>query len=194
MNYEFFHDLTFDVLYACLFALTFLILERSFYYFHLALRSNAVAEAIRRAGIDPVRHFTGIAARDVISQSMIEYIDLQKNEGVSRSHVEDLSSALFLHVDGKLNARLWVLDTIVTAAPLLGLLGTILGIMETFAALSQGGISDPTAVSRGIGTALIATAIGIGTALYGLVGHNVLHRQAEHLSENFKGFLLRTTM
>ena len=85
-------------------------------------------------------------------------------------------------------------STIGTAAPLLGLLGTILGIMQTFTALSAGGISDPAAVSRGIGTALAATAVGIGTALYGLLGHNLLHRQAEYISDRFKVFLLRTTM
>ena len=62
--------------------------------------------------------------------------------------------------------------------------------METFNALSSGGISDPAAVSRGIAAALIATAIGIGTALYGLVGHNLLHRFAAYLTEEFKGILL----
>ena len=77
-----------------------------------------------------------------------------------------------------------------TAAPLLGLLGTILGIMDTFNALSAGGISDPAAVSRGIAAALLATAIGIGTALYGLLGHNLLHRMADHITEEFKGLIL----
>jgi hypothetical protein len=43
----------------------------------------------------------------------------------------------------------------------------------------------PGAVSRGIGTALLATA------LYGLVTHNMLHRYAEYLTTNFKDFLLR---
>lgn len=65
--------------------------------------------------------------------------------------------------------------------------------METFHALLAGGISDPGAVSRAIGTALKATAIGIGTTLYGLIGHNLLHRQAGHITDTFKGFLLRTT-
>jgi len=98
-----------------------------------------------------------------------------------------------LRVDGSVNRGLWILDTIVTAAPLLGLLGTILGIMDTFQALSAGGVSDPSAVSRGIGSALFATAIGIGTALYGLLGHNVLHRLGECITEDFKSFLLETT-
>jgi biopolymer transport protein ExbB len=94
-------------------------------------------------------------------------------------------------VDKKISARLWILDTIVTAAPLLGLLGTILGIMETFTALAQGGVSDPGEVSRGIGTALIATAIGIATALLGLFGNNVLNRYANALIEDFKSYVLR---
>jgi len=73
------------------------------------------------------------------------------------------------------------------------LLGTILGIMETFTALAQGGVSDPGEVSRGIGTALVATAIGIATALLGLFGTSILSRRAHLLVEDFKSFLLRLT-
>ncbi|MCK9910377.1 MotA/TolQ/ExbB proton channel family protein, partial [Microbacteriaceae bacterium K1510] len=115
------------------------------------------------------------------TRSVIEYIDVINQPGATRARLEDLSSALFIDVNGRVGARLWILDTIVTAAPLLGLLGTILGIMDTFNALSAGGISDPAAVSRGIAAALLATAIGIGTALYGLLGHNLLHRMADHI-------------
>jgi biopolymer transport protein ExbB len=125
---------------------------------------------------------------------MAEYDEVQHRPGVTRAQVEDLSMALYLDVEGKVTSRLWVLDTVVTAAPLLGLLGTILGIMDTFNALSSGGISDPSAVSRGIASALLATALGIGTALFGLLGHNILHRQADNLSEAFKGYLLRATI
>jgi len=116
-----------------------------------------------------------------------------QSEPIARSRIEDLSAALYIEMDSLISSRLWVLDTIVTAAPLLGLLGTILGIMDTFAALSAGGISDPGAVSRGISAALLATAIGIGTALIGLLGHNVLHRIADVILEEFKSFLLLST-
>src|SRR5579871_4929023 len=114
-------------------------------------------------------------------------------DGASRERLEDCSSALFIGFDKKVSARLWILDTIVTAAPLLGLLGTIFGIMETFNALAAGGVSDPAAVSRGIGTALIATAVGIATALLGLVGNNVLNRRAHVMTEDFKALLLGLT-
>ena len=110
--------------------------------------------------------------------------------GATRERQEDFSSALFIGIDKKVSGRLWILDTIVTAAPLLGLLGTIFGIMETFNALAAGGVSDSAAVSRGIGTALIATAIGIATALLGLLGNNVLNRRAHVLMEDFKALLL----
>ncbi len=113
-----------------------------------------------------------------------------RNPASSRTWLEDLSAALFIKVSSGISARLWILDTIVTAAPLLGLFGTILGIMDTFHALSGGGISDPAAVSRGIADALLATAIGIGVALFGLLGHNILHRYADHLTEEFKRLIL----
>ena len=47
--------------------------------------------------------------------------------------------------------------------------------------------------SRGIGTALVATAIGIATALLGLLGNNVISRRAQVLTEDFKALLLSLT-
>jgi len=189
-----FHDISIDALYAGLVLLFFVIVERALTYAYLGLRARRLARmiALKSGGsAGAVAHrFEG---GDVLSRTLSEYVDGQQAGTMNRAQVEDLSAALFLEVDERVSARLWILDTIVTAAPLLGLLGTILGNMDTFHALSSGGISDPAAVSHGIADALLATALGIGTALFGLLGHNILHRQAEGLSEAFKGFLLRTT-
>jgi len=191
INRSWLHDASFNMLYASLALATFVILERGIYYAWLSFCRRRVASAIRSGGAEAA---AAITSPDVISRSVREYIQDQKATELSRVQVEDQSAAYFLEVDGRVQARLWLLDTIVTAAPLLGLLGTILGIMDTFEALSSGGISDPAAVSRGIATALMATAVGIGTALYGLLGHNMLHRVADDLTEAFKGFMLRTTL
>lgn len=185
------HDASFNLLYASLAIATFVILERGLYFLWLGYCRRRIARAIRSGGPETV---AAITSSDVISRSVREYVTTQQTQKLTRNQVEDLSASLFLDIDGRVQARLWMLDTIVTAAPLLGLLGTILGIMDTFNALSSGGISDPAAVSRGIATALMATAIGIGTALYGLLGHNLLHRIADDLTESFKGFMLRTTL
>jgi biopolymer transport protein ExbB len=194
VDYDRLHNLTFDALYGCLALLTFVVTERFLYFLYLAVRASRVRRVILAAGADPVGDATAIAGADLISRSVRAYIDFQRHPPFKRERVDDLSNALILQVQEGINARLWVVDTIVTAAPLLGLLGTILGIMQTFTALAAGGVSDPAAVSRGIGTALIATAIGIVTALSGLLGLNLLSRFGEHLTDRFKTFILRTTL
>src|SRR5579871_1601786 len=67
---------------------------------------------------------------------------------------------------------LWVLETTVTAAPLLGLLGTIIGMMQSFGLIGAKGLVDPTAVTAGVAEALIATALGLFVALIALFAFN----------------------
>ena len=188
----YFHEVCIAILYGFLAVLTFVLIERIVYYGILQWRVRRI-----RTGVDASGRLTArgeaLAGRDLVARSVADYVAVQDEAGITRARVEDLSAALFLKMDARVSARLWVLDTIVTAAPLLGLLGTILGIMDTFDALSAGGISDPAAVSRGIAAALLATAIGIGTALYGLLAHNLLHRVADVILEEFKSFLLAAT-
>jgi len=191
-NFERFHHFAFDALYACVAVAVFVIVERGLYFGYLSLRSLRIARVLEReAPAAGARVLDQLQGKDPISAAVGRYAKLQARAGVTRGESEDYSSALFIEVDKKISARLWILDTIVTAAPLLGLLGTILGIMETFTALAQGGVSDPGEVSRGIGTALVATAIGIATALLGLFGNNVLNRYANALIEDFKSYVLR---
>lgn len=192
MNYRLFHDLTFDVLYGCILLLVFVILERSIYLTYLGWRMRGLAAIVGGAAAGAWEAVGALKWGDPASRAVKRYARLL-GDGASRERQEDSSSALFIGIDKKVSARLWVLDTIVTAAPLLGLLGTIFGIMETFNALAAGGVSDPAAVSRGIGTALIATAVGIATALLGLAGNNVLNRRAHVLTEDFKALLLSLT-
>jgi biopolymer transport protein ExbB len=194
MNYPLFHTLTFDVLYACACILIFVIFERTLYLSYLAVRSARIAREIGpRSPAVEAPAMSDRKSRDPITHAVARYLDAAAHAGVTRGQLEDYSAALYIEVDKKISARLWILDTIITAAPLLGLLGTIFGIMQTFTALSEGGVSDPAAVSRGIGLALTATAIGIAVALVGLVGHSVLNKRAQLLTESFKLFVLRLT-
>jgi biopolymer transport protein ExbB len=61
----------------------------------------------------------------------------------------------------RLKSRLGVLDTIVTLAPLLGLLGTVVGMISSFDIMSAAGMGQPHAVTGGVAEALIATATGL---------------------------------
>ena len=185
MNFRAFHDVTFNVLYGCIIVLIYVILERTVYLSYLSWRMHRLRTIIEKSAAGAGRAVSAAKWADPASRAVQRYAQLL-TEGASRERQEDYSSALFIGIDKKVSARLWILDTIVTAAPLLGLLGTIFGIMETFNALAAGGVSDPAAVSRGIGTALIATAIGIATALLGLLGNNVRNRRVQVMTEDFK--------
>lgn len=77
-----------------------------------------------------------------------------------------------------LTCRLSWLDTIITIAPLLGLLGTVTGMISAFHVIAtKEGISTPTAITGGVAEALIATATGLAIAIFTLVGHNALQER-----------------
>lgn len=63
------------------------------------------------------------------------------------------------------------MDTLITIAPLLGLMGTVLGIMHSFSAVGESGL-EVSKVSGGIGEALIATACGLGVAIFVVLFYN----------------------
>lgn len=75
---------------------------------------------------------------------------------------------------------LTVMDTMVTLAPLLGLLGTVTGLMRAFLSVGSAELSV-TAVTGGIGEALIATACGLGIAIFSLVPYNFFSAKVTQL-------------
>ena len=135
-------------------------------------------------------HLPAGLGRDVVSE-MVDSLLQDKARGLSAQALEGRADAAYLHARDQLSNRLWLLDTIVTAAPLMGLLGTIFGIVDTFLTLSRSGMSDPAGVSAGIGTALYATALGISIALIGLMVFNFLSDRNERIGERLKILILK---
>lgn len=79
-------------------------------------------------------------------------------------------------IEKSLSRGLWILETVVTAAPLLGLLGTITGMMQAFKVIGGSGLVAPTQVTSGVAQALISTALGLLIALFALFGFNFFAR------------------
>jgi biopolymer transport protein ExbB len=129
--------------------------------------------------------------KDNVVTRVIKDLEVINNLNLSEAGKIARGDAAYLVARDALFQRLWILETIVTAAPLLGLLGTIFGIVETFLALSKSGMSDPSGVSAGIGTALYATALGIAVALIGILAFNYLKDRNERICEYLKILILR---
>ena len=78
-----------------------------------------------------------------------------------------------------LKSRLGTLDTIITLAPLLGLLGTVVGMIGSFNIMSEAGMGQPHAVTGGVAEALIATATGLLIAILTLIPYNYFTTRVE---------------
>ncbi|ATQ70097.1 MULTISPECIES: MotA/TolQ/ExbB proton channel family protein [Methylosinus] len=91
-----------------------------------------------------------------------------------------------------IDRSLWLLDTIVTLAPLLGLLGTIIGMFNSFQVLGKPG-SSPTDITAGVAEALVATAAGLFIAIVGVFFFNGLQTRVRlhvHQLETLKMVLV----
>jgi len=85
-----------------------------------------------------------------------------------------------------LDANLPIIKTIVNISPLLGLLGTIAGMIQAFRVAAQAGLSNPTQILGGISEALISTATGISLAVLGFVFYNYFANQSKKIVEDIE--------
>lgn len=95
-----------------------------------------------------------------------------------RQQLEQMLEASATRLVAKLRYRINFLDTIVTLAPLLGLLGTVTGMIQSFSVLTIKA-GQPLAITGGVGEALVATAAGLCVAIIALVAHSYLTHRIE---------------
>lgn len=89
-------------------------------------------------------------------------------------------------VNAHLKKDLWILGTIASSAPFIGLFGTVMGIMESFKAIGATGKSGFTVVAAGISESLIATAAGIIVAVVAVIFYNWLQTKVNGIAQDFR--------
>jgi biopolymer transport protein ExbB len=81
----------------------------------------------------------------------------------------------------RLTRRLGVLETVAAVSPLLGLLGTVIGMIRVFSTVSTAGLSNPEVLSSGISEAMVTTAAGLIIGIPALVAYNWLNGRADRI-------------
>lgn len=102
--------------------------------------------------------------------------------GRPREHVKTVASEVAGRQGLQLERYLGLLSTIGTIAPLLGLLGTVVGMIEAFNVIAAAGVGTPQTLGGGISQALITTATGMAVAIPVILGHRFLLGQMNSLA------------
>jgi biopolymer transport protein ExbB len=98
-----------------------------------------------------------------------------------RAGAEKDVQEVLLHEVPRLERHLTTLSVMAAAAPLLGLLGTVSGLISMFQVITEHGVNDPKLLAGGIGEALVATETGLLVAIPTLLGHNWLANRVDRL-------------
>ena len=148
---------------------------------------DAVSGHVRRgdiqAALDLLKRKNGATSRVVASAI--------RNLDRDREHLEDIVSESILHESSHLNRFGAFIMVIAAVSPLLGLLGTVTGMIATFDVITEFGTGDPKLLSGGISIALVTTELGLIVAIPMLVFGNLLSGWAEAIKDDMEQAALR---
>jgi len=165
------------------FVALFLILQKTYDVFRFAADTPARVEGLLRAVGKGARAEAETALGGLRPVTRELFAEGLKNLDAPRVILEDRLESLLLAYRLKLERRLPLLAVIATAAPLMGLLGTVVGMVRTFSLITVFGTGNAGKLSSGISEVLVATELGLAVAIPTLVIHGFLANRAhKHLS------------
>lgn len=164
-------------LLACSVVALTVVIERAVFWVVLNRRSNTAllneVMALCESGDWEAVRLKTTGARDYVIKIIITGI-LHREFSMTKA----MESAAADQVR-RMRRFMGVLDTMITVAPLLGIFGTVIGIIQSFEALGATGIDRPVAVTAGIAQALITTAAGLGIAILSVIPYNFFDSLSE---------------
>ncbi len=139
------------------------------------------------------------AVANVVRSGLTKYAEMEKVTGMDRDQKvmaiqKELEEATTLEMP-MMEKNLNILATLASVATLMGLFGTVLGMIRAFASLATAGAPDSTALATGISEALINTALGIGTSAVAIIFYNFFTSKIDGMTYNIDeaGFSLTQT-
>jgi len=164
-------------LLACSIIVLTVIIERLVFWVKTDLQRNAslvdeVLELCRLGDWEMVRQKTA-GCKDFVVRLLVSGIlhrDFSMLKAMEAAAADEIQ---------RMRRYMRVLDTMITVAPLLGIFGTVLGIITSFEMLGSAGIDHPQAVTAGVAQALITTATGLGIAILSVFPYNYFNARVE---------------
>ncbi len=173
-------------LLACSILVLTVVIERILFWISVDVNRNRnliedVLELCRKGDWEAVRSRVS-GSRDFIIRVLVSGI-LHREFSMTKA----MESAAAEEVRN-MRRYMGVLDTMITVTPLLGIFGTVIGIITSFEALGTAGIDQPQAVTAGIAQALITTAAGLGIAILSVFPYNYFNSRVEKAVLNIEKY------
>ncbi|HTR05559.1 MAG TPA: MotA/TolQ/ExbB proton channel family protein [Paraburkholderia sp.] len=165
-----------------------IVIDRAYVFLRFARTPDTGARVPAAAGMSPepvIEALDLLPARHVLRRLSVPLAD---RPDVPIWYRESKTEAIAATIERDMSKGFWVLETIVTAAPLLGLLGTIVGMMHSFQLFGGNGLVNPGGVTGGVAQSLVATAVGLVVALFSLFAFNYFSRRLERLMDELESF------
>lgn len=164
-------------LLACSIVALAVILERCCFWARLSLkRDEAIAARVLQDASEG-KPWQGGAPKGIITAMLRAGLSVREKDCGKAMEIIALESL------ARMRKGMNILDTIITAAPMLGIMGTVLGIITSFDMLGAAGASEPRAVIGGIAQALITTASGLGIAVVTIFPYNYFNFRIDNAQD-----------
>jgi biopolymer transport protein TolQ len=159
-------------------------------------RFSVIYGTAKKLRASPVAHLYAAAGLELSTvYGGPDHVDaaLEEGEGLPRETIDAVQRAMQRATEievGRMERYLPFLATTASAAPFIGLFGTIVGIMSAFHGIGQQGSASLAVVAPGISEALIATAAGLGAAIPAVMGYNFYVNRTKRWAVEMDGFAL----
>jgi biopolymer transport protein ExbB len=115
------------------------------------------------------------------------FLNVLEKEGSERLETAStIAAEAMFEETQKLKKHLWILGTVASSAPFIGLLGTVVGIIKSFESMAVAGTGGFAVVAAGISEALVATALGLAVAIIAVIFYNYFQTRISNLNGLFR--------
>jgi biopolymer transport protein ExbB len=114
------------------------------------------------------------------------FLNVLDREAAGLEVANNIATEAMFEETQKLKKHLWILGTVASSAPFIGLLGTVVGIIKSFESMAIAGTGGFAVVAAGISEALVATALGLGIAIIAVIFYNYFQTRISTLNGLFR--------